>query len=378
MQKNLRWILTLFLLFALPMLACQALSGADENEPEISATQSPEDVTTDSGTTDSGTTDSGTTDPGGNTQPDDAPPTINVANITSKLAELNSYRLTMAIEIVEEGSDGTTKTTTITTETTAVADPPANAVSMTFEGDMPELAGMQTISLIQIEDTVYSILPGMGCVASDASDETFEDPFGDLADASTYLDGVTGATRVLPNETINGVEAIHYTFEQSTLPNTSQLQSVKGDVYVAVEGGYMVRLILDGSGQLSALDDSPEESSGTIHLQTDLFDVNQPLTVEPPEGCDAASSAYPMLEGATNLVSMAGFVNYQVSAVSLADAVAFYQTEMIAAGYTANKDSTFVSDSSAILSFGKDGKEITVTITEDTATGGLNILIAEL
>lgn len=374
MQKNLRWILTLFLLLALPMLACQTLAGTDESEPEVSATQSPEDASTDSGPTDSG---SGDTETNGG-QSDGAPESVDVNGIVSKVADLTSYRMTMAIELVEEGSDGTTKTTTITTESTSVTNPPANSVNMTIEGDIPELAGMGSILFVQIEDTIYSVLPGMGCVSGAAGEQGFENPFSDLADTSTFLDGVTGATRVLPNETINGVETIHYTFEQSSLPSDSGLQSVGGDLYVAVEGGYMVRLILDGSGQLSALTDSPEGGTGTVHLQMDLSDVNQPLTVEPPEGCDATDSAYPMLDGATNLISMAGFTNYQVSGVSVADAAAFYQTEMVAAGYTADEDSTFITDTSAILSFAKDGKNVTVTISEDAASGGLNVLITEL
>lgn len=376
MQKNLRWILTLFLLLALPMLACQTLAGTDESEPEVSATQSPEDASTDSGPTDSDSGSGDTETNGG--QSDGAPESVDVNNIVSKLTDLTSYRMTTTIEIVEEGSDGTTKTTTVTMESTSVADPPANSVSMTFEGDMPELAGMQTMLLVQIEDEIYSVLPAMGCVASSASEQGFENPFSDLADASTFLDGVTGATRVLPNETINGVETIHYTFEQSTLPSDSGLQSAKGDLYVAVEGGYMVRLILEGSGQVSALTDSPEGGTGTVHMQMDLFDVNQPLTVEVPEGCNTADSAYPMLDGATNLISMAGFTNYQVSGVSVADAAAFYQTEMVAAGYTADEDSTFITDTSAVLSFAKDGKNVTVTISEDAASGGLNVLITEL
>lgn len=374
MQKNLRWILTLFLLLALPMLACQTLAGTDESEPEVSATQSPEDASTDSGPTDSG---SGDTETNGG-QSDGAPESVDVNGIVSKVADLTSYRMTMAIEMVEESSDGTTKTTTITTESTSVTNPPANSVNMTIEGDIPELAGMGSILFVQIEDTIYSVLPGMGCVSGAAGEQGFENPFSDLADTSTFLDGVTGATRVLPNETINGVETIHYTFEQSSLPSDSGLQSVGGDLYVAVEGGYMVRLILDGSGQLSALTDSPEGGTGTLHLQMDLSDVNQPLTVEPPEGCDATDSAYPMLDGATNLISMAGFTSYQVSGVSVADAAAFYQTEMVAAGYTADEDSTFITDTSAILSFAKDGKNVTVTISEDAASGGLNVLITEL
>jgi hypothetical protein len=91
--------------------------------------------------------------------------------------------------------------------------------------------------------------------------------FGELETDASYVG----------EETVNGVAAYHYTTTYSQWGTywPGQLESASGDVWIA-KAGYPVKY----SFSATAVDE--EGQRGTVTWQTDLTDVNAPITIEPP------------------------------------------------------------------------------------------------
>jgi hypothetical protein len=206
-------------------------------------------------------------------------------------------------------------------------------------------------------------------------------PFADLLESGEILGDVSGATRVLPDETINGVETYHFTFDESAItdPN-NELESVDGHIFVSKEENYLVRLVMDGVGQVDILG-TGQPQQGSVHIEVNTSDVNQPIEILPPENCtsfdfeipdlglgtDAAESPYPVLENIHDFFVTGEIVSYQTED-PYNDVVAFYQAEMPAAGFTADPDNTFITDSAAVLNFLRDDVLYIVTVSVSEGT----------
>jgi hypothetical protein len=79
-------------------------------------------------------------------------------------------------------------------------------------------------------------------------------------------------------ETVNGIACAHYTYSADDLPTEYGTVSGAGDVYVALDGGYVVRYTLDGSGTF----EGQFQGSGSINLVYDTDDVGADIVIEPP------------------------------------------------------------------------------------------------
>jgi hypothetical protein len=107
----------------------------------------------------------------------------------------------------------------------------------------------------------------------------------------------------------------------------------------------------------------------------DYSDFNAPIEITVPEGCSApGESEYPMLADATNVNSFGDVLSYDTATV-FDDVVEFYKTEMVAAGYTL--DSEFATAPTALLTFSKDGQNVTVSVVESPTTDGLTVVITK-
>lgn len=79
-------------------------------------------------------------------------------------------------------------------------------------------------------------------------------------------------------ETVNGIECARYTYDADNLPTEYGTVSGTGDVYVALDGGYVVRYTLDGTGTF----EENFQGSGAISLVYDTYDVGAGIVIEPP------------------------------------------------------------------------------------------------
>lgn len=274
-----------------------------------------------------------------------------LSSITSGLQNLDSYRT--YFEMTFEGTtDSGAEQWVFEMNTEYVRDPFAQRIL--FQSDDAQ----GSFEIIQIGDQQYILFGDGQCMSSSIGEEDVMDM--EIFDPEEVIGGLDNLNRVLPDETVNGILCRHYTFDESSIFWTG-LSYVEGEVWIAVDGDYVVRYVMQAEGI-----DPTSQQEGYIEWEYEVRDVNTSITIEPPPSCEAAESDFPIMPDATNMTTMGGMVMYE-SASSFDDVLAFYQEQMPANGWSDTGDS-FSSPGSAILSYTQEGSTATVTLADEGGT----------
>jgi hypothetical protein len=411
MKTPLRWILLLILLFSLAGLACATVMGGEETtddstqpeatvatdnqgEPSATAASDTADTTESDSNTDSTDTTEGD-DSGDEVSTDtgDAPAVLNLAKVSDTLKDIGSYRLQLVYAFDGTGADGAAVSQQLHAEVAFISEPAANSVNLTMEGFVPGMEGPQEVSLVQSGDQVFTLALGAPCVAAPADQFTdMGGSFAELANPDSFVGSLEGA-ELAGSETINGVETAHYTFDESSITQSaSQFETLNGDIYIAKEGNYIVRMVMEGTGSMPGVSGV---QNGTLQLQFDILDVGQSFEITVPEGCDDAlsidtddlggddtgdtggdttASGYPTLDDAFEIVSFQDILTYKTNK-SFDEAVQFYQDQMAAGGWTSDGNDIVVSGSAVMQYTHSDGRKLIITITDDPSSDAQLIVI---
>jgi hypothetical protein len=98
--------------------------------------------------------------------------------------------------------------------------------------------------------------------------------------ADDFLLAAPAAQRVAPDQVVNGIECKHYIYAKNDISfEGGTLDYAQGDIYTAIDGGYVVHYTLYGEG---ALNNFFAGQTGTLSLVYNLFDVNAELSIQPP------------------------------------------------------------------------------------------------
>jgi len=291
------------------------------------------------------------------------------------LESLNSYRATFRFDW--EGTKGGEPVTgSMEMRSAFVREPPAQELyfeGQGFEGG--EEQGLGKVAFIQIGDAAWFY--------EGESDSWMQVPAGSLdfagglffqpQDLLEDFDVIKGRRNPLPKQ-VNGVQCYVYTFDEEdfSLAVAGTVERADGEVCVAVDGGYVVQLVVDADFRYA----DPEEvfEEGNVKMTFDISDVNQPITVEPPADAEVQAGGrddIPMLPDADVEFSSAEFNSYR-TASSVADAAQFYQDEMPKQGWTADSGN-MVFDENALLHYNKGSEVADVIISSDA--GGTTVLI---
>lgn len=347
MNKRLGVFLTLILLFGLT-LGCglSGLTGGGEEEevpPAAEATAETEEGEE-------------IEEPGEVEEPEEEEEEdVSLSSITEGLQSLDSYRahFRMTFEGSTEGQEGEW---VMEMDMESTRDPFAQRVI--FRGG--EVGVGEGFESVRIGDQQYIVFGEGQCMSSSATDSEAMDT--ELFELEDVIGGLENARRVRPDETINGIRCQHYTFDEKGV-SWAAFSSAEGEVWIAADGNYVVKYVVDAEGKNPVTGDE-----GHVEWEYEISDVNVSFTIEAPAGCEAAESEFPIMSDAANLTTMSGMVSYE-SASSFDDVKAFYEEQMLAAGWSDTGDS-FVTSDSAMLSFTKDGRTATVTVgvSEGTVT----------
>jgi hypothetical protein len=110
-----------------------------------------------------------------------------------------------------------------------------------------------------------------------------------------FLDMI-GSDRVFPGKlvgdaTLNGLAVQHYTLDLAALKQSAQKRGLvnwpelsRGEMWLAKDGGYIVRLSVAGKGKLENL--AGNTFDGTFDVIVDSVSINQPVTVSLPASCN--------------------------------------------------------------------------------------------
>ncbi len=161
-----------------------------------------------------------------------------------------------------------------------------------------------SMEMVYYDDTVYLKLGDQWMtMPRDESD----DASAMTIDPEDFISGMEDLKKV-GTETVNGVKTVHYSFSNvenftSMLNNimqevlkdkqdvtmTAGQSSIKGDLWVAKDGNYPVKMDVDSAVtfDVTAADESGKKEDMTISIKMKIYnesyDINGDVTVEPPE-----------------------------------------------------------------------------------------------
>ncbi|MEX2143983.1 MAG: hypothetical protein WD740_05255 [Anaerolineales bacterium] len=300
--------------------------------------------------------------------------TLDLSNPDNFSEMPGNYQITMDFRFEAVQADGTPLTSSWRLDGVNQVEPPANRYTFTGTG-AASIQGSGLFEITTIGEQTYFFTSQMGCI--NMSVDTADTPFDTMVDTGGML--ANQATRVLPDEIINGVPVYHYAITQDNLdlddPTSMDISQItNGAIYVAKDGGYVVRMLLEGRG-VSSLLAGDETLEGDILYQLDFTPVPSVGEITLPEGCvGATESDFPMLPDASNTASFAGFLSYS-TASELTAASDFYKSEMAAAGWTLTDESLIANF--VTLRFSMGARTVSVVVSFDANSSLSNVVIGE-
>jgi hypothetical protein len=280
------------------------------------------------------------------------------------LAELSSYTAKLVVTFAGT-RDGQTEQWSKTYVMQASNDPPARQWTIETTG---AAANPGVELLAEMEGAAYERRGEEACTASAVQEGS---SLTDRLELASVLTGVIGADEA-ESETVNEVAAAHYTFDQRALGEDGLTEST-GELWIAAEGGYLVKYLLTSTGNADYFGEGLE---GTLTLDYELTGINQPVTIQLPEDCPPGMVTAPLLPDASNVVSTPGTLAYD-TATGLDAAAAFYQEQLPGLGWTPDGEPS-IAEAAKILIYTQGEQRMTVILSAEADQTTVNIVIGRL
>lgn len=172
--------------------------------------------------------------------------------------------------------------------------------------------------------------------------------------------GTLSGAKYAGTEVVSGIQANRYTYDEKAA-NRADLGKVSGEIWIAADGGYVVKDAVSWEGGAGPFEGSTADGvSGNGSWIWELTDLNGAITIPPLEGCDSATNGLPLISGGyqkTVVGDVMTYLTYRGERV-----VPFYQQEMAAGGWKQSGEPTS-KDGVATVEFTKDGQKALVTVT---------------
>jgi hypothetical protein len=267
-----------------------------------------------------------------------------------EMEDIQGYRGDFAVNFDgTSGPDAANGSITMYIEFTST--PPAQHTIVNLDGfDLDlEYGDLPSIEFYTMEGTTHVNLGVGGGWISFPND--LNNPFSEgLISYEDFVDLPERANRKLLPESVNGVTAWHYVLDEDDfLEEFTTYDEVSGDVWIAVEGGYMVKMdvIMTGTFAPDIIRYQPIDQ-GTMEIRFDLRDVNGNFTIKLPQEAasdmDSPLPDEPVSDGAwarqdvplpedaeINNTSEDNVTAY--TKLSFEEAVEFFQTQLPANGW---------------------------------------------
>ena len=277
-------------------------------------------------------------------------------NPTAGLADLSSYRATVILSF--DGTvAGSASKWTKTYVMLRTKEPSIRQLTVEKTGD---LTFLDPVFMAEADGADYERRGENDCNANAIEEGN---SLGDRLEPALFLAGVIGADEA-GSETVNDVAVNHYTFDQHALGQQDITEST-GEMWVATEGGYMVKYLLTTKGDANYFGEGME---GTLTFDYELTDVNKPVKFAPlPADCPAGMVNAPLLPDASNVIKMPSVLLFE-TASSPADVAAFYQEQIPTLGWKPSGQPAF-DETTALLIFTQADQTLTVVVNViDTST----------
>ncbi|MFN4294582.1 MAG: hypothetical protein ACK4JD_10665 [Thermoflexales bacterium] len=203
-----------------------------------------------------------------------------------------------------------------------------------------------------------------------------------LADS---VQSVRGVRLVKAGDRVNGILADQYALDAKAL-FTSGIKSASGNVWVARDGGYVVKLTFQATADGSMMSrempsanqgDRRKLTEGKLTLEYVVLGVNKEKPIKLPPGCTPpkpVAADIPLPKSAANAFTQNGMTVFQ-SEEKVEALIAFYKKEMPAKGWKAGE--TQIVGDVTLMDFTKNNRRVTISITSNPIGKGLFVLIDE-
>ncbi|PWH13613.1 MAG: hypothetical protein DDG58_13750 [Ardenticatenia bacterium] len=257
-----------------------------------------------------------------------------------------------------------------------VRQPPAYEMHMESRGlEGPESDKLSKISYVQVGDTAWVYQNDTDSWMQMPAGEMVSDSFLQMTPANLFpgLDTTLQEKGGAAEQTVNQIKCYNYAFSEKDIPTSvelGQISRASGEVCLAAEGGYIVNFSLSAD-VASPDEENPVFDKASVKMSYKVFDVNQPIVIEPPAEALAQSGAredIPMTEDAKIEFSMPGMVSY-TTALSIDAVTKFYETEMPKQGWKLAEDGKIQVEDWVALTFTKGKDEASVMISKEEGKG---------
>ncbi len=381
-KRILIWTMIVFLL---PTMACGLFGGGDDEAPAAAPpptqapaqAEAPPTVAPVVEETEEVVTDAPTEEPA---QPETAGGEKVTFTGSPNLDQLSSYRVFFSMDF-DGTSGGQPSQGYIEMILESTKDPKALHLDMEMEGSTVEqLGGSNNLEFYDVDGTMYIYNDAMGgqwISTPSGDDDTFQQGFFNPGED---LELPQTAVCDSAAEDINGISATHCSFtEDDVESDEATYENLTGDVWVAEDGGYIVKFELTAEGYQSV---SQEQGSlfdfGDVSFAYELSDVDGDFTIMPPDealdapsfdfggggGEEEAAPEFPVLDDAEEVFSVAGITTYYTNS-DVATAVDFYRQALPAEGWTEDAEGAFVDETTGLLTFEKEGATLTITLNQE-------------
>lgn len=295
---------------------------------------------------------------------------LSLGSVTEGLAQLRSYKSNYTIHFVGKDAQGQAIDNSIGVAEEFILEPRAQRIvstsSKSVQGQVIESTRTEMVTIGQTFYVSSQAADGKtSCTSLSSSDTTppeqglSPDMWGSVSDA-----------KYVNTETVNGIRAKHYAWKEGSLVGFGWL-SGKGETWVAVDGGFVVKQAVEGTGKGWLVADQTQE--GTTTVVYEVTDANGSFEILPPEGCEGPATDIPIMPDALETMQSGEFVSYR-SPTALADVVGFYKTEMPANGWQASGEPTTMEGFSQ-LAYTKDTRQASVMLSWDSSTRQTTVIV---
>jgi hypothetical protein len=300
--------------------------------------------------------------------------TRDITDISGSLDSLESYRLRFSFSFDGKDDEGKPQQGGMEFVQEIIADSKDQHIRWSTTGDAATGSQQGVFEFFQVGGTTY-LFSGEGegaqkCIGMTSGQDT--GTTGAMFQPSDVVGGLEQAKLVGKGETVNGIVADRYSFDQNAL-SFGTFASAQGEAWIAQDGGFLVKYVGTATGKNSFL--TSKSAEGTFTWEYNLTDANKVEAIDLPKDCEGQQPAddIPVPEKVTDKASFGKMITFK-SPDAPADVAAFYKQQMPKQGWEAGEASEF--GDLQTLNYTKDGRKLSITITKEEQ-GGSTVMISE-
>lgn len=188
------------------------------------------------------------------------------------LGYLGTFRQRLTVNVSGESAGNAT----YIYEADVNTDQQALHITLTAEGEISSAMPSNQVQFIWIDDRAWVKIGNQPWrpIPENVAEAQFDEQIVAVGDFLPYVP----VFKRVGEETVNGVATVHYTYSAESLATEYGTMSGSGDIYVAKDGGYIVRYTFNGTGTF----ENYYAGSGDILLVYDTYDVGALIDIQPP------------------------------------------------------------------------------------------------